>query len=440
MMLLRWSLQEMSKLSLEQWLTRIEAIHPEEVELGLARVSAVAQQMKLLPVVQPVVTVGGTNGKGSVVAVLEALLTEAGYSTGAFTSPHFLRFNERIRVAGVEVSDTEIIDAFAAIDKARGAVALTYFEFSTLAALVVFKARSPGILILEVGLGGRLDAVNIVDPSVAVITSIDLDHQGWLGESRGKISCEKAGILRESRPAVIAEPDPPPELLDTVERSGANPALFIGREFSVTSDQSEWWAELQAPGGESRCIERQPCGPLLPENIGAALQAALLLGVEFSDDCVAAVLPKVVPMGRRQVRQIRGQTYVLDVAHNPAAVRKLLEYIDVTPCNGKTIAVFSMMADKDIQAVIEAAADHFEAWFLAQQPGNKRAANASDIAALLNEAGQSMISISKNLRQAMRRAQSVAGEGDRLVVFGSFYTVAGVLPLLDREYDKYEAP
>ncbi len=315
-MLLRRSLQEMNKASLEQWLQRIETIHPEEVELGLERVSSVAERLGLLPVLQPVVTVAGTNGKGSVVAVLEALLSEAGFSTGAFTSPHFLRFNERIRVAGVEVSDTEIIDAFVAIDEARGAVALTYFEFSTLAALVVFKTRNPDILILEVGLGGRLDAVNMVDPSVAVITSIDLDHQAWLGESRGKIACEKAGIMRKSVPVVIADPDPPPELVRRVIGIGASPALYIGKEFSVTSDQNEWWAVLRDAGGVSRHLERHSCGSLLPENIGAALQAALLLGVKFSDDCLSRALPKATPVGRRQVRQTGGRNYVLDVAHS----------------------------------------------------------------------------------------------------------------------------
>ena len=174
----------MSKASLEQWLQRLEAIHPTEVELGLERARLVAQRLELLPVSQPVVTVAGTNGKGSTVAVLEALLNEVGQSTGTYTSPHLIRFNERIRLAGSEVADAMIIEAFSAIDAARGEISLTYFEFATLAALWIFKAEGPDIIILEVGLGGRLDAVNIVDTSLAVITSIDLDHQGWLGHSR----------------------------------------------------------------------------------------------------------------------------------------------------------------------------------------------------------------------------------------------------------------
>jgi dihydrofolate synthase/folylpolyglutamate synthase len=438
-MLLRWSRQEMNKASLEQWLQRIETIHPAEVELGLERLSAVAHTLQLLPVAQPVVTVGGTNGKGSTVAVLEALLSEIGYCTATFTSPHLLRFNERIRVAGADVSDTEIVDAFSAIDEARGAVSLTYFEFATLAALLIFKARAPDIIILEVGLGGRLDAVNIVDPAVAVITSIDLDHQDWLGQSRGEIAREKAGILRQYKPVVIADPDPPPELVSCVAEVCASPALYLGREFTVTPAQGTWEALLQLTNGETWQLASRACGPLLPENICAAVQAVLLLGVEISDDCLSRALAKAAPVGRRQLRQVAGRDYVLDVAHNPASVNKLLEYLSVTPCSGKTICLFSIMSDKDIRSIVDAANGHFDAWFLADQPGNTRAARAVDIATLLSAAGQTVISISKNLRQAFRRAQSIATKGDRLVVFGSFYTVAGVLPLLDQEHDKYEA-
>lgn len=232
-MLPRRSRQGMSSATLEQWLQRLATIHPREIELGLDRVRAVAMELDLLPVSTPVVTVAGTNGKGSTVAVLDALLTEAGYRTGIFTSPHLLNFNERIRVAGADASDAAIIAAFEAIDLARGAVSLTYFEFATLAALLIFKENAPDFIVLEVGLGGRLDAVNIVDAAVAVITSIDLDHQDWLGESRGEIAREKAGIVRAARPLVVAEPAPPPELLHCIREVGAAPVLQLGREFSV---------------------------------------------------------------------------------------------------------------------------------------------------------------------------------------------------------------
>jgi len=423
----------MNKASLEQWLQQLECLHPDEIELGLERVSAVAHKLDLLPLAQPVVTVAGTNGKGSTVAVLEALLNETGRSTGVFTSPHFLRFNERIRVDGNEAADGEIVAAFAAIESARGDISLTYFEFATLAALFVFRARQPDVVILEVGLGGRLDAVNIVDPTVAVITSIDLDHQTWLGHSRGEIAREKAGILRQDTPVVIAEEVPPEELMACVVEVAAGPVLCLGRDFSVATAGETWQGVLCQAGGMQRVLPEQSCGSLLPSNICAALQVALLLGADFSDGQMQDALGKVAPVGRRQLQQLAGRDYVLDVAHNPAAVNKLLENITVTHCKGKNIALFSAMADKDIHAMIATAAGFFDAWFLADQPGNARAAAASDVADLLYGQGQNMISVSKNLPQAFRRAQSLMVEGDRLVVFGSFYTVAAVLPLLHKD-------
>ncbi len=430
----------MSKASLAQWLQRLETLHPKEIELGLERVARVANRLQLLPVDQPVVTVGGTNGKGSTVAVLEALLGETGYCTGVFTSPHLLHFNERIRVATANVADAEIVDAFAAIDEARGDVSLTYFEFATLAALYVFKARAPDIIVLEVGLGGRLDAVNIVDPTVAVITSIDLDHQSWLGSSRGEIAREKAGILRRGRPVVIVEPDPPPDLVRCVTDVGASPALYLGRELTMTMAQDQWHGVVRRVDGSARHLASRACGALLPENICAAVQAALLMGIEFSDDDLNRALANTAPVGRRQLRHVMDREYVLDVAHNPASVLKLLEYMHATYCKGKTICLFSAMADKDIQSIVDAVAGQFDAWFLADQPDNKRAARAADIATMLGVAGETMISISKNLRQAFRRAQSVLAAGDRLVVFGSFHTVAAVLPLLDKDTSRHEGP
>lgn len=426
----------MNSASLEQWLQRLESLHPREMELGLDRVSAVARKLDLLPLSQPVVTVAGTNGKGSTVAVVEALLNEIGCSTGTFTSPHFLRFNERIRVAGVEAPDEEIVGAFAAIEHARGPVSLTYFEFATLAALLVFRARKPDVVVLEVGLGGRLDSVNIVDPAVAVITSIDLDHQDWLGETRAEIAREKAGILRKGIPVVIAEPAPPPELIDCINTVGAAPAYFLGRDFTVHVNDGVWQTVLSATDGQPYPLAPRPLGSLLPENVSAALQAVLLLGKGFTQEQLHKALANACPGGRRETQRVAGHDYVLDVAHNPAAVDKLVEFIALTPCKGKTIALFSVMADKDIHAMIQAAAGSFDAWFLADQPANARSAAAADVAAQLYADGHGVVSVSKNIRQALRRAQSVMVEGDRLVVFGSFYTVAEVLPLLEKDRSK----
>lgn len=427
----------MSNSGLAAWLQRLEALHPTEIELGLERVRAVATQLALLPVAVPVVTIAGTNGKGSTAAALEALLLRAGRRPGLYTSPHLLRYNERIRVVGQEAGDDEIVAAFEQIDAARGATSLTYFEFATLAALLVFRRRDVDVMVLEVGLGGRLDAVNIVDASVAVITSIALDHQNWLGTTRDAIAREKAGILRRDRPAVIAEPDPPEGLLAAVRETGAR-GLFIGRDFDCRLGGGQWQAHLHSgePGGGRLSLPPQAVGALVPANLCAALQALALLGEPVADLDLAAVFAQLQPPGRRQQRSAAGYHYVLDVAHNPQAVDMLLEYLALSPCHGKTIALFSAMEDKDIRAMIRRAGGAFDAWFLADQPDNPRAARAADIAAVLREAGESMISVSRNLRQALRRAQSIMSGEDRLVVFGSFFTVAAVLPVLEKDGDR----
>lgn len=430
----------MSKASLAQWLQRLEHLHPTEIELGLERVATVAGNMGLLPVDKPVVTVAGTNGKGSTVAVLEALLGECGRRTGTFTSPHLRCFNERIRVAGVEATDAEIVAAFESIDAARDDVSLTYFEFATLAALRIFRDSEAEVLLLEVGLGGRLDSVNIVDPTIAVITSIDLDHQEWLGETRGAIAVEKAGIARGGRPLVIADSSPPAELLAAAAKIAADPVLLLGEDFAVAVTAGQWQARLYtAECDAARTAGPRPQGALLPENIAAALQAALLLGEDFTEMELDRALAAAAPGGRRELQSAAGFDYVLDVAHNPAAVDKLHEYIAATHCDGKTIALFSAMKDKDVPGMIDAAGPVFDAWFLAEQPGTARAASADDIADCLRSKGYSEVSVSKDVGQAFRRARGSMTQGDRLVVFGSFLTVADVLPLLDEERRRGEA-
>lgn len=428
----------MTSSTLAQWLHRLEGLHPTQVDLGLERVAAVARTLDLLPLPCPVVTVAGTNGKGSTVAVLEALALAAGRRVGAFTSPHLQRFNERIRVDGAEAADADIVQAFAAIDAARGETSLTYFEFSALAALCVFRRHAADLVVLEVGLGGRLDAVNIVDADVAVITAIALDHQDWLGSTREQIALEKAGILRPGRAAVIADPEPPASLRGRVAQLGASPALYLGEDFGVAVGEGRWRGWLQQDG-ERRDIGPLADGPLLPANVCGALQAAALLGCAADDTALAGVLRGVRLPGRRQALQRDGLDYVVDVAHNPAAVDKLLEYLNATSCAGKTIAVFSAMEDKDLEGMVAAAAGSFHAWFLGDQPDVARAARAADIARLLHAAGEERVSLSRNLRQALARARSVAAPGDRLVVFGSFYTVGALLPRLERAGAPHEA-
>jgi dihydrofolate synthase / folylpolyglutamate synthase len=421
----------MDKASLGQWLQHLETLHPNAMDLGLERISAVARALQLLPVIPPVVTVAGTNGKGSTVAVLEAILTESGLVTGVFTSPHLQRFNERIRVGGKEAADNEIIAAFVAIDSARGDISLTYFEFAALAALLVFRNRGVQVLVLEVGLGGRLDAVNIVDATVAVITTIDLDHQSWLGDSRGAIAREKAGILRAAAPVVIADPMPPPQLLTCVGQVGAEPVLCLGRDYGFELCGDSWRGTLRGADGVERSLPLQAQGALLPVNICAALQAALLLGQDFSDSQMSRALAAARPRGRRESHWLAGREYVIDVAHNPAAVNVLVEYLNVTNCKGRNIALFSVMSDKDIRGMIQAASGLFDAWYLAQQPAVARTAAAADVAAVLAGEGETGVSICADPVAAFDRARATMDAGDRLVIFGSFYTVGSLLPLLD---------
>ncbi|MBA6412043.1 bifunctional tetrahydrofolate synthase/dihydrofolate synthase [Parahaliea sp. F7430] len=425
----------MSDNDLGLWLQRLEQRHPNEIDLGLERVGEVAERLGLLPLTVPVLTIAGTNGKGSTAAALESLLLQLGRRPGVFSSPHLLRFNERIRVAGFEASDEDIVAAFARIEEARGDISLSYFEFATLAALLVFRSDAADVVVLEVGLGGRLDAVNIVDASVAVITSIALDHQQWLGDDIDAIGREKAGVLRAQRPAVIAEPAPSEGLLQAIAESAAEP-YFIGRDFFCDEQAGTWQARVRSADGSLIELEPQPQSPIIATNLCAALQALSLLGEDVTHLELSQALADFAPVGRRQSVAIAGRDYILDVAHNPHSVEKLLEYLQLNPCEGKTIALFSAMEDKAVRDIIRLSAASFTAWFLADQPSNPRAAKAADIAAMLRDENQYMISVSKNLRQAFRRAQSLITEQDRLVVFGSFSTVAELLPLLEKDRNR----
>ena len=423
----------MTDRSLDQWLQFLECLHPSEMDLGLERVASVAGRLNLLETSCPVVTVAGTNGKGSTVAALEAVLLRSGKSVGAFTSPHLLRFNERIRVGGECASDREIVAAFTAIEGARGKVSLTYFEFATLAALYVFRKRAAEVIVLEVGLGGRLDATNIIDPTIAVVTSIALDHQHWLGTTRDQIALEKAGIVRAARPLIIADPEPPAALLDRAVQIGAVPVWRYGRDFGLAGEKNGEHIELQDPHGNSVRVPAPARLDLLPQNVCSALQAACLLG-ELPDPVACCdTLSKLVVTGRRQTFQVDGLDHILDVAHNPASARALGDYLDSIPATGRTLAVFSAMADKDIPGIVAPLAGRVDAWFIADQIDNPRAMAADDIAATLRSIGENMISVSKNLRQALRRARQLMTGDDRLVVFGSFFTVAAVLPMLERD-------
>lgn len=402
----------------------IESCHPDEIELGLERVAVVAKQLGCDFSSMKVITVAGTNGKGSCVAALSAILQSAGYRSGCYTSPHFIHYNERIQLEGQDIDDQSLVDSFARIDQARGDTQLTYFEYGTLAALDILSRAQLDVVILEVGLGGRLDAVNIIDADVAIVTSIAIDHEAWLGSDRETIGFEKAGIFRADKAAICGDPHPPRSIEAHAQSCGA---VFYqrGRDFDLhkrgdallwsTTDKQFALPELSLPS----------------DSVAVAIQALQLLDLAIAEDAYQ-VLAKVVLSGRFQQAQAEGKVVILDVAHNPAAAGLLAENLAGQPCSGRTLALTAVMADKDIAGLIEPLRTHVDAWFVANLKNNPRALPAEKFSDALIDQGVSMVSVSKNIRQAYRRALSMMAPDDRLLVFGSFFTVAEVMPLLAR--------
>ncbi|MHB1352993.1 MAG: bifunctional tetrahydrofolate synthase/dihydrofolate synthase [Thiobacillus sp.] len=409
---------------LAAWLARLETLHPSAIELGLERVRRVKDAMGLAPDF-PLIVVGGTNGKGSTCAYLEAILGAAGYKTGVYTSPHLLRYNERVRIDGEEADDADLVAAFEAVDRARADVALTYFEFGTLAAMVQFVAAKVDVAILEVGLGGRLDAVNVFDADAAIVTSVDLDHMDYLGDTREQIGFEKAGIYRAGRPAVCADPDPPASLLGHAAKTGAD-LRRPGRDFSAARTGGRWtyhgraltWPDLPLPVMAGPCQRRNAAGALA---VIEALQPLLPTPAE----ALRRGIPAARVAGRFQ-RIARSPDVILDVAHNPEAARALASTLREQPISGRTLAVVGMLADKDADAVVAALADRVDAWW-ACTPDSPRARDAVSLAAVLRAHGAHSVNVQPDVNQALAAARSAAGEDDRILVFGSFYTVAAVL-------------
>lgn len=409
---------------LAAWLAWQEQLHPREIDLGLERVRVVLQAMGLRRPPFQIVTVGGTNGKGSCVATLEALAMEAGLATGAYTSPHLLRYNERVRVGGAEVDDNELIAAFEVIDTARGATSLTYFEFGTLAALEIFRRRGVELAVLEVGLGGRLDAVNAVDPDVAVVTSVGLDHMEWLGPDRESIGREKGGIFRPGRPAVIGDRHPPASLL---QAAGVD-ALRLGQDFDWHEDGPGWcWhdAAQRIPGLPRGVLS----APALLDNAACAIAAfAALEPPAATPDLVARALRNIALVGRLQ--RIPGDVeWWLDVAHNPDGAMVLAGALAASPVGGQTLAVIGMLADKDVPAVGAALDPCVDTWFAAALPP-PRGLDAATLAERLGARVHAPVRIAPSIVAACEAARAVARPGDRIVVCGSFHAVGPALEWL----------
>ena len=412
-------------LSLGDWLARLEKLHPSTIELGLDRVNRVKDTLGLVPTF-PLIIVGGTNGKGSTCAYLEAILGASGYKTGLYTSPHLLRYNERVRIAGSEASDAELVAAFERIDVARGETSLTYFEFGTLGAATQFIDAGVEVGILEVGLGGRLDAVNVFDAAAAIVTSVDLDHMDYLGDTREQIGFEKAGIYRAGRPAICADPAPPASLLAHARHIEAD-LRCVDRDFVAQRENGLWnyrgpdtsWSGLPLPAMAGAYQLRNAAGAL-------AVLESMRACLPVSEAAIRQGLRTARVPGRFQCIA-RAPDVILDVAHNPEASRALAATLREHPVGGRTLAVVGMLADKDADGVFEPLQGAIDAWWTCT-PDSPRARDASALAATLRKyAGSAPISVQPDVRTALAAARSTAHEGDRILVFGSFYTVAAVL-------------
>lgn len=409
--------------TLAMWLDYQQQVHPKSIDMGLERVGAVAKRLGIGKPARHVITVGGTNGKGSTVAFLEAIARAAGLRTGAYTSPHLLRYNERVRIDGAEASDEALVAAFERIEAARGDVPLTYFEFGTLAALLLFEAAGLDLAILEVGLGGRLDATNIVDPDCAVITTVDLDHQDYLGPDRESIGAEKAGILRAGKPCVLAEKDPPSSVLRRAYAIGAF-AIRGHSDYLVDVLDAGWrWRE---PGYEIELPDPAMAAPAQRDNAAAAIAALRALDLPVPDAAIRAGVAAARAPGRLQVLPGQPET-VLDVAHNPQGARQLAAWLEANP--KPTVAVFSALADKDLDGICAPLAPWLKAWHLGPiTDAGPRGLAVDELARrLADHLPAEILHPHRSLAEALAAARLAAGAQGRVLVFGSFHTVAAVM-------------
>jgi dihydrofolate synthase / folylpolyglutamate synthase len=415
--------------SLDDWLAYIERLHHRPIDLSLDRVRAVAARLDIR-FDCPVVMVGGTNGKGSTCAMLDAMLRAGGYRVGLYTSPHLLRFNERAKIDGVDATDAALIEQLQAVEAARGDTSLTYFEFTTLAVLRLLAQARLDAVVLEIGLGGRLDAVNIIDADVSIVTSIDLDHMDYLGPTREHIGFEKAHIYRAGRPAICSDPQPPQSLIDVASRLGADLWRF-GRDFNYAGLDYGKGLQQWSYGGRQQRRASLPYPALRGANqllnAAGALAALEALGdrLPLSQQAVRTGLLTVEIPGRFQV--LPGQpSVILDVAHNPHAAAVLAQNLDSQGFFPETRAVFGMLADKDAAGVIARLEGRIGHWHVGPTPG-ARGMSAAQAAALLRAAGIDAVSEHDSLAAAYAAALEAAEPDARIVVFGSFTTVAAVM-------------
>jgi dihydrofolate synthase / folylpolyglutamate synthase len=418
--------------SLADWLAWQETLHPNPIDLGLERLQRTLDSLGWRRPECPVITVAGTNGKGSCVALLARILAEAGHRVGTFTSPHLLRYNERIAVGGAEVSDEALMAAFERIDAARGDDTLTFFEFNAAAALLIFADAQLDAVVLEVGLGGRLDAVNVVDADVALVTSIDLDHCDWLGRDRETIGREKAGIFRAGRPAIFGARDMPASIGEYARHIGAD-LQQLGRDFDWVAVGHGW--NWRGRSSEQRDLPAPALhGEIQYDNAAAVLAALDTLEprLRVSRPAIDRGLLTVRLPGRFQIVRQRSPgavEWILDVAHNPAAARALAAQLAAKKSGGRTIAVCGVLADKDIEGIVTELQGSFDAWVIVGLHG-ARALTPDALAARVRATGANVEAVAADVVAGCQAADALAQPGDRVVVFGSFLTVGPALEML----------
>ncbi|SPO65891.1 bifunctional tetrahydrofolate synthase/dihydrofolate synthase [Pseudomonas sp. JV241A] len=424
----------MTQRTLGDWLAHLEQLHPTAIDMGLERSQQVAARLGLGQPAPRVITVTGTNGKGSTCAFVAALLRAQGLKVGVYSSPHLLRYNERVQINGAEAGDEQLCEAFAAVEAARGEISLTYFEAGTLAAFWLFRQAALDAVVLEVGLGGRLDTVNIVDADLALVTSIGVDHSDYLGDTRELVAFEKAGIFREGKPALCGDLNPPQPLLDKA-RSLHSPLFLRGRDFDLASTDRYWqWRGVNARG-EVVELQDLPLLDLPMENAALALQAYLLLDLPWDAGQIAEALRSTRMVGRLDRRAFTWQgkplTILMDVGHNPHAAEYLAQRLAARPLQGKRLAVFGLLADKDLEGVIKPLQQQVQAWAVAPLD-TARSRPVAELQAALTNLG-AVVQSYASVAAALEGQCAQATADDEILLFGSFFCVGEALQWLDRQ-------
>jgi len=424
----------MTKRSLGEWLAYLEQLHPSAIDMGLERSQKVLARLQLGKLAPRVVTVTGTNGKGSTCAFVASMLRAQGLKVGVYSSPHLLRYNERVLIDGQEASDERLCEAFAAVEAARGEISLTYFEMGTLAAFWLFQQSGLDAVVLEVGLGGRLDTVNVVDADLALVTSIGVDHVDYLGDTRELVAFEKAGIFRQGKPALCGDLDPPQPLLDKA-RELAAPLFLRGRDFDLQSAEGVWHWRGVTQGGTAVQLRDLPLLDLPMENATLALQAYLLMGLPWDAGQIRQALLATRITGRLDRRVVNWQgkrvELLLDVGHNPHAAEYLARRLSARPLQGRRLAVFGLLADKDLGGVLAPLQALVDEWAVAPLD-TPRSRPAAELASALTNCGATVKSYA-SVDAALEGQCAQATADDQILLFGSFFCVAEALEWLERQ-------